>query len=78
MKENKITLEKLAIMIKTGFDGTATKQEVTAGFEGVDKKFGELEYRLDRIENLIIRGQENRIEKLEDNMRLVKTKLDIR
>lgn len=61
-------IEHLAIMTKDRFD------EVEERFE---KRFDTVEFRLDRIEDLSIGGQERRIESLEDNMRLVKTKLKL-
>ena len=35
----------------------------------------EMETRLDRIENILIAGHDRRIEKIEDDLRLIKTKL---
>ena len=67
----KMTLETLAGMVKRGFDETAKKTEVDARFDGIEKE-------LQRIENIVIRAHDNRITALEDNMRLVKTKLGVR
>ena len=67
----KITIDELARMVKEGFDRTASKDEMTKGFKGVHDRLGDIDGRLDRMES-------GRIEKLEDNMRLVKTKLGIR
>ena len=78
MKKEEMTMEKLAIMVKNGFDVTATKEEMRGGFGVMDKRFNEVEKRLDRIENLLIRDHSNKIERLEDSMRIVKTKLGIR
>ena len=50
---------------------------MTTGFEAVNKRFDGIDQRLDKIENLLIRAHENRIERLEDVMRVVKTKLGI-
>lgn len=81
MKKEKMNIDKLAIMIKNGFDNVdekmATKQEMQEGFDVVNKRFDGIDARLNKIENLLIRAHENRIERLEDNMRLVKTKLAI-
>lgn len=77
MKKEKMTMEKLAVMVKNEFDNVnekmATKEEMKAEFEAVNK-------RLDKIEsqNLSIKDHHNKIEKLEDNIRVVKTKLGIR
>ncbi|MDO8594334.1 MAG: hypothetical protein Q7R93_02355 [bacterium] len=67
----KMSIDDLAGMVKRGFDETAKKTEMEAGFEAVNK-------RLDHIENLLIRAHDNRITALEDSMRLVKTKLGVR
>jgi hypothetical protein len=72
MSKEKMTIDELARITKGGFDA------VDKRFDMVDKRLDAVDYRLDRIENLLIRAHENRIEKLEDNMRLVKTKLSIR
>ncbi len=69
-----MTIEDLARITKNGFDTTATKQEMREVNDRLDKMDG----RLDKMENLLLRAHENRIEKLEDNMRLVKTKIGIR
>ncbi len=74
MKKEKMTIEDLARITKNGFDTTATKQEMREVNDRLDKMDG----RLDKMENLLLRAHENRIEKLEDNMRLVKTKIGIR
>lgn len=74
MKKEKMTIEDLARITKSGFDATATKQEMREVNDRLDK----VDHRLDRIENLLLRAHENRIETLEDSMRLVKTKLSIR
>ena len=75
MKKEKMTMEKLAVMVKNEFDNVNGK--MTTGFEAVNKRFDGIDQRLDKIENLLIRAHENRIEKLEDVMRVVKTKLGI-
>lgn len=73
-----MNLDKLAVIVKNGFDATATKQEMREGFGSVNKRIDGIDTRLDRIENLLIRAHENRIERLEDGMRLVKTQLGIK
>lgn len=81
MKKEKMTIEDLARITKNGFDTTATKQEMREVNDRLDKMDGRLDKmdsRLDKMENLLLRAHENRIEKLEDNMRLVKTKIGIR
>lgn len=78
MAKKKVTIEDLAGMTQRGFEG------VDKRFEGVDKRFAqadskiesfrtEVNQRFDHIENLLIRAHENRIEKLEDDVRILKT-----
>ena len=80
MKQGKKTIEdlveNLAVSTQRNFDSLG--REMNGRFDEVDKKFEAVELRFDRIENLLMRAHENRLEKLEDNMRLVKTKLSIR
>lgn len=54
-------MEDLAMMAANGFEKTATK---------------EVHDHLDRIEHIFICAHNNRIEKLEDDMRMVKTMLE--
>ncbi len=61
------TVENLAISTKRGFDSTATKEDMDAGFKEVNA-------RLDRIESTVT-GHGNRIDRVVDDVRLVKTKV---
>ena len=74
-----MSIDKLAIMVKNEFDNVNNK--MTAEFRDVNDKmtaeFKDVNDKLDKMQNLLIRAHENRIETLEDNMRLVKTKLAI-
>jgi len=45
------------------------------GFERVDDRLNKMDGRLDHIENLLIRDNINRIERLEDRMAVVETSL---
>jgi len=65
MEKKDITKEDLAQMVAKGFENTATKDDIAR-----------LDERLDSIEGFM-RGHDNRIERLEDNMRQVKTKLEL-
>ena len=78
MAKKKVTIEDLARITKSGFD-TVDKR-----FDAVDKRFEQVDIKLesfrtevnarfDHIENLLIRAHENRIEKLEDDVRVLKT-----
>ncbi len=74
-KAQKITIEKLAEMVKEGFQETATQTSLE-DFQGeVGTKLNEIGTRLDRIEHLLIRALENRIERLEDKMKTVEVSL---
>ena len=59
MKSKKITIEDLAVMVQKGFEETSKKSEMEAGFRDVNK-------RLDRIENILIKQHEQRISRLEE------------
>lgn len=56
MKEKNITIEDLAGMVKKGFDGTDRK---------IEKGFKEVNIRLDRIENFILKQHSQKIDFLE-------------
>jgi hypothetical protein len=73
---SKITIDTLAGMMKTSFE--YLEKMIKNGFEGVDKRFEEVDKRFDTIEirlEKLENGQERRITKLEDDMRMVKTAL---
>ena len=74
----KMTIEDLAIMVKRGFDETATEALVNKRFEAVDERFDGIDKRLDRIENLLLRDHLNRIESLKDTVLRLKVKAGIR
>lgn len=69
------TVENLAIMTKEGFD------HINGRVDGVEEKFEKrfdgVDFRLDRIENISVGNQERRIENIEYDMRVVKTKLKL-
>ena len=66
MRNKNITIDELAIMVQKGFDETAKKEDMDAGFARVDEKFEEVYKRLDRIENILIKQHEQRISRLEE------------
>ena len=57
-------IEDLAVMTQNGFNELNGE---------MNKQFEEVNIRLDRIENLILTDHRNRIERLEDRMRIVET-----
>ncbi len=89
MKEKKTTnqmIEDLAISVQKGFLGVDKKleeirQEMEYGFKEARQEmktgFKEVNERLDRIESTV-NSHDNRLDKLEDSMLVVKTKVGIR
>ena len=74
MKGKETTNDALARMVKEGFDQTATKEQ----FHTIEKRLGQVDTRLDRIENLLLQDHLNRIERLEDDIRILKTKAGVK
>lgn len=76
MAKKKMTIEDIAIITANGFKG------VDKRFEGVDKRFEEIEEKMqkgfDRIENLLLLDQMQRIERLEDAVLQLKVKVGMR
>ncbi|OGF68599.1 hypothetical protein A3C75_00170 [Candidatus Giovannonibacteria bacterium RIFCSPHIGHO2_02_FULL_44_31] len=82
----KTTLDDLARMMKKGFDETASKKDMAAGFKEVDEQFNivdkhlnEANERLDKIEKRVARmdsaifvDHRRRIQKLEADVELLK------
>ena len=65
-------VEKLAMMVKGGFDEVIQK---------MDKGFTEVHERLDKADGRLMRielGYGTRLERAEDNIRLIKTKIGMR
>ena len=65
------SLDDLARMTQQGF--ATTHGEIAGVRKEMHEKFGKVETRLDRIENLLIRAHDNRLDKLDDQMRRVIT-----
>lgn len=90
-KKEKVTLDVLARMMQNQFRETATKDDlkematkddlqklegrIDKRFDGVDARFDTVDSRLNTIEALLA---SNRIERLEDSVRQIKTLLKIR
>lgn len=84
-----MTIDDLARMTQKGFEGVGVEikellvemnnrfKVVDERFKVVDEKFKAIDERFDRMENRFIGNHENRIERLGDNMRIVKTTLKI-
>jgi hypothetical protein len=69
MKTKRITIENLAGMVKKGFDGTDKK---------IEKGFKEVNIRLDRIENFILKQHSQKIEFLEKRIHRLEEALAIK
>ena len=69
MVKKNITINQLAVMVKKGFDKTATIEQVDDRMDNLknwaEKKFNTIEKRFDKIEKLILDDHKNRIAKLE-------------
>ncbi|MFA5169768.1 MAG: hypothetical protein WC386_02755 [Candidatus Paceibacterota bacterium] len=76
MKKKKTTLNDIAIMLQRGFKETAKSLEIGFCFDSINKRFDKMDERFDRIEKLII-DHNNRIKKLEDDMKEAKSMLAI-
>ncbi|MEI6280675.1 MAG: hypothetical protein WCP17_01605 [bacterium] len=65
LKNKKITINDLAVMVAGGFENTSTKDDL----KDVIKKLDDIEYRLGKIES----NHERRLDLLEDRMQVIKT-----
>ncbi len=64
-----ITTDELAVLINNGFNGM--EKRMSEGFNGVND-------RLDRIENILIKQQNDKIERLEQRMQKIEEALVIK
>lgn len=71
MEDKKVTIDELAAMIKKGFDGVDKRFD--AFTEHVDKRFDEVNDHFEKIEKLILADHKRRIERLEDEMKDLKS-----
>lgn len=76
MKEERITTDDLAAMIKKDFDGVDKRFDDFT--EHVDKRFEEVNDHFEKIEKLILADHKRRIERLEDEMKDLKSLLAIK
>ncbi len=83
----KMTIEDLAVMVKRGFDDTASKRDVKL----VDDRLDKVDDRLQKIEKEVKELREDlafvtrlpasverRVDRMEDDIRLIKTKVGLR
>ncbi len=71
MRKKKITLEDLALMVARGFDEVNSKIAELATKVELQKVEERLTKRIDHIENLLLTDHRNRIERLEDRIRVL-------
>lgn len=64
MKEKGVTIEKLARMVAKGFVETTKQLSATAKQTDMDRRFDEVNERLDRIENIMLKQHAVEIEML--------------
>jgi DNA anti-recombination protein RmuC len=80
------SIDGLAILCKNNFDRIEERfkqvderfEQVDVRFEQIDERFDQMDRRFDRIENISIGSHERRIEKLEDNVLEIKTKIGLK
>ena len=82
-KKTDAAIENLAAMTARGFEKVDKRFEkvdkrldgIDGRLDGIDGRLDGIDVRLDRIENLLIRDNTNRIERLEDKIRIIETAL---
>lgn len=82
MPKKETTIDDLAVMVQKGFIGVDSKinnlqKDMVNGFKNVDKRFDEVNQRLIKIERKIDSNHEQRIEKLEDDVKWLKGQLTL-
>lgn len=66
-----ITIDDLAVMVQKGFEETSKKLDMDTNFKIVND-------RLDKIENILIKQQNEKIERLEERMHRIEEALVIK
>jgi len=81
MAKKNITIDQLAVMVKKGFDKTATTEHVDNKIDGLKKwvevKFNKIDERFDKIEKIILDDYGTRIEKLESKVEYLENMLNL-
>ena len=89
MPKKETTIDGLAVMVQKGFIGVDKRFEnvdkrfadieknMAVGFKNVDKRFDEVNQRLIKIERKIDSNHEQRIERLEDDVKWLKGQLTL-
>ncbi|MBU2545337.1 hypothetical protein KKC65_02705 [Patescibacteria group bacterium] len=76
-QNSSVTIGDLARMVQKGFEETAKKEEVNMRFNQADHRFNRIDDRLETIEKLLIKGHRIRIEKIEEDIKELKSLLVI-
>ncbi len=78
MPKKETTIDDLAVMVQKGFIGVDKRfDNVDKRFKDVDKRFDEVDQRLIKIERKIDSNHEQRIERLEDDVKWLKGQLSL-
>jgi phage gp16-like protein len=68
--QKQMTIDDLAVMTQRGFDVNHTEfKHIRGNLGDMSGELGKMNTRLDRIENLLIRAHDQRLDRLEDQMR---------
>lgn len=73
-----VTNEELARMIAKGFEGTAQKVDMDRQFGEVNQRLDRVDERLEHIEKFLLEDHRRRIEKLEDQMKELRDLLAVK
>lgn len=79
MPKKETTLDDLAVMVQKGFveveKNMARKDAMEEGFRTVNKRFEAVEKRLTIIERAVLKDYQQRIERLEDDVKWLRGQL---
>ncbi len=77
-KGKKITINILAEMLNRAFASVDARfDKIDGRFAAMDIRFDRLEAKFDKMEQTVNINHENRISRLEDSTRVIRTKLDL-
>lgn len=69
MARKDITIDDLAVMVKSGFDETAKKKDVDEQLGRIGERLGRVEEKVDNIEKLILKQHTFEIQDLKKRMK---------
>lgn len=73
--------EDFALMVQRGFqeinDTKADKSEVAEGFNRIEERLINMEGRMNTLETKLVTVPNNRLDRVEDDIRIIKAKLNI-